>query len=710
MNNAVLMPQPIHIVNHMLVKAVGMGFILPLKAGVPLKVAGRLTHFVNAWKVLTKDSWVLQTVQGFQIPFVGQPIQERKPRVPSFPSEQSAQILEEVSSLVEKGAVTVVDSHYPQTEFYSVLFLVPKKNGQMRPVINLKALNQWVETPHFKMEGLSSLRDLLRQGDWLVKVDLKDAYLTVPIHPDHRPYLRFTVGEVNYQFTCLPFGLACAPWAFTKVMKAVVTLLRSWGIRIIIYIDDILIMSESAALAAQHLEVLTHILQCLGFIINTEKSVMSPTQELEFLGMLVNTNTLLLSLPADKVKQIRAEAIRISNMASLSARLLSHFLGKLSAATQAIPPAPLFYRCLQRDLQIALINSNQDYEIPLSLSQPSREELSWWRENLPKWNGKPLKHKSEQVIISSDASLLGWGAACAKNRTGGAWSVQEQTMHINSLELLAAMLAAKTFLKDTSGVSVLLQLDNATAVAYINNMGGTVSCQLTDLAKELWMWALNKDIILTAQHIPGVSNTVADMESRTVHDRSDWMLRPRTFQAIMEAFGPLDVDLFASRLTHQIPRFFSWRPDPLAEAVDALQQDWGLLKGFANPPWCLIGRVLSQVRRQQAQLVLVAPVWRGQTWYPVLLEMLWDFPRLIAPVPDLIQRPTGAPMETVPQLAVWPVSGKDSLVAPFQRRLLNSCCSHGDPSQPNPTTHNFKSGLCGVLKGVAIPFQDPPLM
>ena len=81
-------------------------------------------------------------------------------------------------------------------------------------------------------------------------------------------------------------------------------------------------------------------------------------------------------------------------------------------------------------------------------------------------------------------------------------------MHINCLELIAA----KTFVKDVSGVLVLLQLDNATAVAYINNMGGTVSSQLTDLVKELWMWALNKDIILTAQHIPEVSNTIADME------------------------------------------------------------------------------------------------------------------------------------------------------------------------------------------------------
>ena len=246
----------------------------------------------------------------------------------------------------------------------------------MRPVINLKALNQWVETPHFKMEGLATLRDLLRQGDWLVKVDLKDAYFTVPVHPDHQSFLRFVVEGITYQFTCLPFGLACALWVFTKIMKVVMTLLRSWGIRIIIYIDDILIMAESAAEVAQHLEVLIHVLQSLGFIINFEKSVMTPKQELEFLGMMVNTTTLLISLPADKLKQIQSEAARMCSMDSLSVRLLAHFLGKLNAATQAIPPAPLFYQCLQRDLQAALASSNQDYKTPLTLSAGAREELA----------------------------------------------------------------------------------------------------------------------------------------------------------------------------------------------------------------------------------------------------------------------------------------------------------------------------------------------
>ena len=646
-------------------------------------------------------------VIGFQIPFAGQPVQHQRPAIPCFPLEQLAQIQEEISSLREKGAISVVadPSHsQKQTEFFSNLFLVPKKNGSMRPVINLKALNQWVETPHFKMEGLPTLQDLLRQGDWLVKVDLKDAYFTVPVQPDHHPYLRFVIEEMTYQFTCLPFGLACTPWVFTKLMKNCGDSSQVMGVQ-----DDYLHRRHPGhgRISYSGPTALVHLLQCLGFLINFEKSVMSPTQELEFLGMVVNTNTLIVSLPADKIRQIRS---RIFNVASLSARLLSHFLGKLNAATQAVAPAPLFFRYLQQDLQLALAHGNQDYETLLSLSCQAKEELVWWQENLSKWNGKPLRQKPGQMVIQSDASLSGWGAVCRGTRTGGAWSAQEQTMHINCLELLAATLAMKTFMKNVSGTSVLLQLDNATAVAYINNLGGTVSSQLTELAKEIWLWALNKDIFLKAQHIPGVSNTVADAESRTLRDCSDWRLCPRIFQAICEAFGSLEVDLFASRLTHQVPHFFSWKPDPLAEAVDAFQQDWGPLKGFANPPWCLIGRVLGQARRQQTQLLLVAPVWKGQTWYSVLLEMLWDFPRLIAPTSDLIQRPTGSPMEMAPQLAVWPVSGNVSRVMVFQTMLLSSCLGPGEPNRHSRMIHISESWLAGVLKGVVIPFQDPPLM
>ena len=78
------------------------------------------------------------------------------------------------------------------------------------------------------------------------------------------------------------------------------------------------------------------------------------------------------------------------------------------------------------------------------------------------------------MTITSDASLQGWGATCNGVQTRGPWSPQEQTLHINinCLELLAASLAVQTFTKQKSDITILLELDNTTAVAYINRMGG----------------------------------------------------------------------------------------------------------------------------------------------------------------------------------------------------------------------------------------------
>ena len=165
--------------------------------------------------------------------------------------------------------------------------------------------------------------------------------------------------------------------------------------------------------------------------------------------------------------------------------------------------------------------------------------------------------------------------------------------------------------------------------------------------------------------------------------------------------GPLEVDLFASRLTAQCPAYFSWRPDPFAQATDALVQDWTHIRGFANPPWALMGRVLSHTQSQQAQVVLLAPIWKTQPWYPVLLEMLVDFPRRI---PQHVQV-TNNQLVTIPQLAVWPISGKSTEVRSFRRRLAPSCSAHGGPKLTSLTTHSLESGIAGVIGGIQIPFQ-----
>ena len=79
---------------------------------------------------------------------------------------------------------------------------------------------------------------------------------------------------------------------------------------------------------------------------------------------------------------------------------------------------------------------------------------------------------------------------------------------------------------------------------------------------------------MMAEHLPGVKNLAADSESRTIKNRCDWMLNPQVFSKLNQVMGPVKIDLFASRLTHQVPLYFSWRLDPEAMAVDVFTRDW----------------------------------------------------------------------------------------------------------------------------------------
>lgn len=151
-----------------------------------LPVGGRLKFFIDQWKLITDDKWVLSTIaKGYKLEFQNFPPFSGIRETVVNASNQAI-LNSEVESLLQKAAIEPVPFAQRHQGFYSTFFLVSKKSGELRAVINLRPLNQYLKTKHFKMDTLKTVMNLVKKGDWAISLDMKDAYFHILIHRKHR--------------------------------------------------------------------------------------------------------------------------------------------------------------------------------------------------------------------------------------------------------------------------------------------------------------------------------------------------------------------------------------------------------------------------------------------------------------------------------------------------------------------------------------------
>ena len=170
------------------------------------------------------------------------------------------------SQLLRKDAIETVPMNQIQAGFYSTFFLVPKKNGKMRPVLNLRPLNRYLQKNHFKMDTMSKVLNLVKPKDWAISLDLTEAYLHISLFPKHRKYLRFCIAGQCFQWKCLCFGPTSAPRVFTKIVAVVAAHLRAQNIHLASYLDDWLAVNQICRWLLQDREKCLNLLMSLGFI------------------------------------------------------------------------------------------------------------------------------------------------------------------------------------------------------------------------------------------------------------------------------------------------------------------------------------------------------------------------------------------------------------------------------------------------------------
>ena len=231
------------------------------------------------------------------------------------------------------------------SRLYSRLFVVLKASGAWRPVIDLSLLNLRVQQTSFKMETLQSVLLSVRAGDWMVSLDLKDAYLQVPMHPESRKFLRFMVGGKVYQFKVLCFRLSTAPQVFTRVMAPVSAILHKTEVRLRHYLDDWLIQASSREQVLLALETVLQLCGTLGIVVNWEKSQLIPTQRMVYLGVVLDSISFRASPALKRVEKLLSIGdVFLSCVRQLVSSWLE-LLGVLPSMIQLVPGGRLRMRC-----------------------------------------------------------------------------------------------------------------------------------------------------------------------------------------------------------------------------------------------------------------------------------------------------------------------------------------------------------------------------
>ena len=421
------------------------------------------------------------------------------------------------------------------------------------------------------------------------------------------------------------------------------------------------------------------------------------------LGFNIDSINMLITLTKDKIVTITALCKRLQCSRTITIRFLAKVIGNLVACFPAVTYGQMNYRQLDY-IKIKELNRNGgNYDAIMNVPNSMCLTMKWWIQNLAKSSVR-INKGNPQLIIETDASLTGWGAACQEEHTGGAFTDEDmgEYLSINLLELKAIQFGILAFQEKILPLDhILIKTDNTTAIAYIRNMGGKKG-GCNQVAREIWQWCMVHNIWLSVTHIPGIENVMADYESRKVNDRTEWMLDPEVFMDINKLWGPLTIDLFASRTNCQITRYAAWRPDPYAIYIDAFTFDWANEYFYAFPPFSVIGTCLQKIEQNRATGVLVCPLWPTQPWFPTLMMMLINDPYMLPNSSNLLRlahkQQQVHPMYPQLTMLVCNLSGEHTRVSNYQRGLLTSSCRRGDLEQGNSMQHRSGSGQHFVIK------------
>ena len=549
-------------------------------------------------------------------------------------------------------------------------------SGKQRMVHALCGLNEVTTKRPCRYELLRDLPSVLRPNDWMLSVDAEAAFWSVPIHRTSRKFMSshyalpafyhvhgqpifvplqaggywaptgqasaalpwptarlpppspssppayIQVIELSHAVT--PFGWTASPRIWVAVFRVVVAALRRAGLRILVFVDDLLIAlaTRSAALRAKVIIEATFVAS--GLTRAPDKGQFEPTQTLkDHLGFQICSKGMgLMTVPERRCYHLRNMSRTLLCQSARGKRRvpsaeLRQFTGTAVSCMDAVPQARLRLR--------SLFDAQEEWAFTSTLSRASLRDLQWWStfSTAHPGNGKLIWPPPPTRAMYTDASgRTGFGSVLdvpneARRTHGSFWTSDELQDIICVKELKAVKLGLLEHAPALQGHTVLLYQDNMAVVGCLKNLTSTSPAMMVELREVLSIldqFQIRFEIVYIRSHL-----NPADAPSRLC-SADLWSLSPKMQRQLLaraEAVlqSSVDMDPFACRVSKVAPIYATPLHDPSAAGLDGLLLNWATHTTWLNPPWDLLEQVIDKIKLHGGRGVLIYPLWHLQRWF-----------------------------------------------------------------------------------------------
>ena len=291
---------------------------------------GDISQHVQDWSDIGASSEVINWIKdGVKWDFISLPphieLSNRQ-----LNQKQSQFVDKELKNLLSNNIISQCDADYPLC--ISPISCVPKKND-FRLVIDHRELNRYIKCPQVCYEDIRTLRDIVQPGDYMISADIKSGYHHIPVNSHFSRYLGKRWRNQTYVWNRLPFGLNVSAYYFVKTVRAIIAHLRSQNVRALAYVDDFVVCAHREHIDS-HCKLLLSTLDKLGLHISKDKSLLDPSQKLQFIGYEISTvendNRVWIRIPPPRIRKLKHDIQRALKAGQLSARALAALLGNAS--------------------------------------------------------------------------------------------------------------------------------------------------------------------------------------------------------------------------------------------------------------------------------------------------------------------------------------------------------------------------------------------